>query len=63
VQHVSLLVEIDELGHTSYRSSAGAGINLADCLRQVIDNVQFADDAATSLSIAFDVVPLSPPPQ
>jgi hypothetical protein len=61
VQQVSLHLEIDDLGHTTLRSSEGAGINLVDCLRQVIDNVQFADDAATSLAIAFDIAPRSPP--
>jgi hypothetical protein len=61
VQHVSLHLEIDDLGHAALRASEGAGVNLVDCLRQVVDNVQFADDAAASLSIAFEIVPRSPP--
>ncbi len=60
-QHVSLRVDVDVLGRVSLRSSEGAGGYLLDCVHQVIDYVQFADDAATSLAVAFDVVPKSAP--
>lgn len=59
VQQVSLRVDVDELGRTTLRSSQGAGRNLVDCLQQVVEHVQFADDAATSLTILLEVTPLS----
>lgn len=60
-QHVSVRVDVDELGRTVLRSSEGAGRNLRDCLQQVIEHVQFADDAATSLVIPLVVTPPAPP--
>jgi hypothetical protein len=57
-QRVSVGVDVDELGRTTLRSSQGAGRNLVDCLQQVVEHVQFADDAATSLTVPLDVTPL-----
>ncbi len=58
VQHATIRVEVDELGRGSLRSSEGAGKYLVDCLRQVVDHVQFADDAATTLTVPLEVTPL-----
>jgi hypothetical protein len=58
VQHATIRVEVDELGRGSLRSSEGAGKYLVDCLRQVVDHLQVADDAATTLTVPLEVTPL-----
>lgn len=57
VQHASIHVDVDGMGRVWYRSSEGAGVYLLDCTRQVLAQVQFADYAATSLTIPLDVTP------
>jgi hypothetical protein len=55
VQHVSLEIHVDALGHTSFDRSDGANGSLTDCLHQVVEHMQFGDDTPTTLTYPFEV--------
>src|SRR5262249_11436979 len=48
VQHVSLEVRVDALGHASFDRLDGANGSLTSCLHQVVAHLRLGDDAPTT---------------
>lgn len=55
VQHVSLEIHVDALGHASFDRADGANGSLTDCLHQVVEHMQLGDDTPTALAYQFEV--------
>lgn len=54
-QHVSLVVDVDALGHASLDRADGANGTLTYCLRQAVGYMRLGDDAPTTLAYQFEV--------